>query len=266
MDKEVLGCNSAFVGKVFRRIEKKYLISAEQKAELLGMCSDLLCPNRYFRSTVCSIYFDSKNDDLIIKQIDKPLEKVLFKEKVRLRSYDVPKMDDDVFFEVKTKMISGVNKIGDKRRFELLLSDFYDWYEKKIPLKKIAERKIEKTNDQHIACEIEYLVKFLRLEPKIFIACERSSYDASDSSELRVTFDENLRFRCDDLRLEKGSRGIPFFDEEKNIILEIKTSCGMPLWLVSALNKLKIYPQAFSKYGKIYQKMKGEKLNVQYHL
>ncbi len=253
-------------GKVFRRVEKKYIISQEQKEEFLKICQKNLKKNKYFESTVCSVYFDTKNDDLIIKQIDKPLDKPDFKEKVRLRSYNVPKDKDYIFFELKTKHREGKDKIGDKRRFQFLLSDYYEWVSGKTSLVEIAKRKVEKTNDVQIAKEIEYVINYLKLEPKIVIACERQSYDGKKDSMLRITIDENLRYRTENLDLKAGDSGRSFFNDEKNTILEIKSARGMPLWLVSALNKLKIFPQPFSKYGKIYQQMKGENINVQYHL
>lgn len=253
--------------KVFRRVEKKYLISETQKKKLLKLCGKNLKKNKFFASTVCSIYFDTENDDLIIKQIDKPLDKPIFKEKVRLRSYNVPKKDDYIFFEIKTKHkeLEDNIKIGDKRRFELFLKDYDDWANGKASLVEIAERKVEVTNDVQIAKEIDYVIKYLKLVPKIFIACERESYEGKENSHLRVTFDSNLRYRTNKLKLDEGDSGKKYFKDKKNIILEIKTDGGMPLWLVHALNELKIYPQPFSKYGKIYQQMKG-KINVQYHL
>ncbi|MBR3368340.1 polyphosphate polymerase domain-containing protein [Candidatus Saccharibacteria bacterium] len=253
-------------GKVFRRIEKKYLITDEQKEKFLKICKKNLKKNKYFESTVCSIYFDTKDNDLIIKQIDKPVDKPDFKEKVRVRSYNVPEDEDYIFFEIKTKHREGKDKIGDKRRFQLLLSDYYDWLDEKRSLIKIAEAKIEKTNDVQIAREIEYIINYLNLSPKIFIACERQSYEGKDDSSLRVTIDQNLRYRTEDLDLKHGAEGKNFFNDEKNTILEIKTARGMPFWLVHALNELRIFPQPFSKYGKIYQQMKGENINVQYYL
>ena len=253
-------------GKVFRRVEKKYLISEDQMEKFLKSCKKNLRKNKYFESTVCSIYFDTKNDDLIVKQIDKPVDKPDFKEKVRVRSYNTPQDDDYIFFEIKTKHREGKDKIGDKRRFQLLLSDYYDWCAGKTDLIEIAKRKIEKTNDVQIAKEIEYIINYLELEPKIFIACERQSYEGKEDSSLRITIDQNLRYRTNDLDLKFGADGKNFFDGGKNTILEIKTARGMPFWLVRVLNDLKIFPQPFSKYGKIYQQMKGENINVQYYL
>lgn len=254
-------------GRVFRRVEKKYLITQEEKAKLLELCGNQIVKNRYFISTVCSVYFDTKNDDLIIKQIDKPLDKPIFKEKLRLRSYNVPKKDDKVFLEIKMKQkdLERNAKIGDKRRLEITLKDYNDFEKGKTTLQEIAARKTEKTNDEQIAKEIEYIMRHLDLAPKIFIACERESYEGAKDDSLRLTFDSDLRYRTKKIGLEHGAEGKKYFENEKNIILEIKAAGGMPLWLVKALSELKIYPQPFSKYGKIYQQVKG-KNNVQHHL
>ena len=49
------------------------------------------------KSTVCNIYFDSNLYELISHSITKPY----FKEKIRLRSYNTPKKDSNVFLEIK---------------------------------------------------------------------------------------------------------------------------------------------------------------------
>jgi SPX domain protein involved in polyphosphate accumulation len=49
--------------------------------------------------TICSVYFDTENYSLIRSSIEKPV----FKEKLRLRSYGIPKADDLVFLEIKRK-------------------------------------------------------------------------------------------------------------------------------------------------------------------
>ena len=244
--------------KVFKRHEKKYIISREQKDALLKACGEKLTKNKYFEATVMSLYFDTKNDDLIIKSIDRPE----FKEKVRLRSYNVPKVSDEVFLEIKTKRKVNKTKNTYKRRLQIKLSEFYEFFEDNASLTEIAKRKIEKGEDVQIARELEYIFKYLKLEPKAIICCERQSYEGAEDSELRITFDENLRMRRDNLRLENGDKGKKFFGKEKkNIIMEIKAMMGLPIWFVEILNKEKIYPQRFSKYGMCYQKefMKGIK-------
>jgi hypothetical protein len=73
------------------------------------------------------------------------------------------------------------------------------------------------------------------------------------NSPLRLTFDTNIRSRAYDLRLEFGDYGENLSDE-KIYVMEIKAQGGMPIWLADILNKNKIFPNSFSKYGKIYLK------------
>ena len=56
-------------------------------------------PDKYGKSTVCSIYYDTPDKRLIRASIEKPV----YKEKLRLRSYGVPSGSTDCFLELKKK-------------------------------------------------------------------------------------------------------------------------------------------------------------------
>lgn len=227
---------------VFKRVEKKYLISEEQKRLLLKQININLKKDEYYKSTICNIYFDTVNDDLIINSLEKPE----FKEKVRLRSYKVPTLQDEVFLEIKEKY----KGIVGKRRLKMTLGAFYDYLEKKEYDKNIQIMK-----------EINYYFEYYSLKPTIFIAYDRISYRGKDNDNLRITLDSNLRSRYNNLRLEYGDIGEKYFDN-KVYIMEIKTLGAMPLWLVKSLLELKIYPTSFSKYGRIHErKIEKEKRN-----
>ena len=77
--------------EVFKRHESKYLITREQKDDFLRELKDELTHNKYYKSTIENVYLDTENDTLITKSIDKPN----FKEKVRVRSYGVPRDEDE---------------------------------------------------------------------------------------------------------------------------------------------------------------------------
>ncbi len=216
----------------FRRVEKKYLLDENTYHKLMDVIEPYLEHDEYFKSSIYNIYFDTKDNDLIIKSLQKPT----FKEKVRLRSYGVPTLDDMVFFELKYKY-KGV--IG-KRRVRMKLSDFYLYLNGKY-----------KPNSQ-IMKEIDYVFKYYDLKPAIYIGYDRLSYKGLSKEYLRITFDSNLRSRREDLKLESNKKGKKLFSENK-YIMEIKTLGSMPKWLVDALSKLKIYPSSFSKYGEIYK-------------
>lgn len=223
----------------FRRIEQKYLLNEEEKNNLFNIINNYLEKDTYYQSTIENIYFDTKNNDLIIKSIEKPL----FKEKVRLRSYNIPNNNDYVFLEIKNKYKGVVGK----RRIKITLEDYY---------KFINNSEFDKNNQ--IAKEIDYHIKYYNLYPKIFIAYDRLSFKGKKDNNLRITLDSNLRYRYKNLKLEQGSDGKKYFDNP-HYIMEIKTLGSLPLWLTNILSELKIYPKSFSKYGNIYKKESGVK-------
>lgn len=225
--------------EIFKRVEKKYLISEEQYKNLLKEAGEHLEKDKYFKSTICNIYFDTDNYDLIVESLEKPTYKL----KVRLRSYDIPDLNDKVFLEIKNKY----KGIVGKRRVKISLQEFYDYLEKnKYP-----------NCDKQIMSEIDYLFKKYNLKPKQYIAYDRESYYDKENKNFRITFDQNLRSRNEDLNLEYGDAGKLHF-KENTYIMELKTLDSLPLWFTKIINKLKIYPTSFSKYGKIYMKKQKE--------
>ena len=93
-------------------------------------------------------------------------------------------------------------------------------------------------------------MNYYELKPKVFISYDRISFISKENKNLRITFDNNLNYRLNELNLddEKGK----IFNNDK-YILEIKTLDSFPIWLVKALSELEIYPTSFSKYGGIYK-------------
>ena len=69
----------------FKRYEKKYLLSAPQYERFRRRLDGYIEPDEYFSSTVCSVYYDTDDFELIRHSIDAPV----YKEKLRLRSYNV---------------------------------------------------------------------------------------------------------------------------------------------------------------------------------
>lgn len=225
---------------IFKRVEKKFLLTEEEYIELFNRIENELKPDKYFESTICNIYFDNDNDEVLINSIEKPI----YKHKVRLRSYGIPTLEDDVFLEIKSKYKSVVGK----RRIKLKLKEF----------KKYQRTKKYTGNDQ-IMKEIDYLFKFYNLKASYFVAYDRKCYVGKDDEYLRITIDTNLRSRKDHLKLEYGDKGKQYFND-KIYIMEIKTLGAMPLWLVHNLSELNIYTKSFSKIGNIFIQDKEEEL------
>ena len=219
---------------IFERTEKKYVITVSQKNELLSLVSEKVKPDEYGKSNVNSIYYDTDDYRLIRNSIEKPV----YKEKIRLRSYSVPKCDSTVFLELKKKYKGVVYK----RRKTLKYSD----------AQKYLEFNVLPDNSQ-IMREIDWTMNFYnKLKPKMFIGYDRLAYVGNDDDNLRITFDFNLRFRTDNLSLDCGNYGESIIGNNY-CVMEIKSLNAMPLWLCFALDKLRIYPSSFSKYGTAYQ-------------
>ena len=219
---------------IFRRVEKKYIITKEKLEELMNILDDYIVEDKYFENTICNIYFDSDDYTLISKSIDKPV----YKEKVRMRSYFVPSLDTKVFLEIKKKYKGVVGK----RRVAATLKEIYEY----------LENGIDMENETQIMKEIDYMFKLYDLKPKAFIAYDRLSYHAKNNKDFRITIDKNLRARLDNLRLEYSDEGFLILDENK-YIMEIKTLDAYPKWFADVLSSLKIYPSSFSKYGNLYK-------------
>ncbi len=235
--------------KVFDRIEKKYLIDENQKKDILFVIENHMNKSNYFESGVFNIYFDNDNFDLIIKSIDKPE----FKEKLRARSYEGY---DKVFLEIKTKIKGKEYNVGYKRRVLITTKDYEKLVKGKKTTEELAALKVEKGTDAQIAKEVDHLIKHFDLKPKILVYYDRTSYEGENA--LRITFDENLKYRAKNLKFKKNKRDESYFKNEKNIIMEIKANGVMPLWLVKALSCVKAYPTSFSKIGKVYETLRKE--------
>ena len=218
----------------FNRIEQKYLMDKRQYINFFEKIRKHIEKDKFYTAIICNIYFDNENNDMIINSLEKPL----FKQKVRLRSYNIPKITDDVFLEVKTKY----KRIVTKRRIKVSLQDFNHYL------------KTNEFNHQNqIMKEIDYLFKLYNLKPVYFLAYDRKSFHGIENKDLRITVDEKLRSRKNNLNLNEGDQGEYYFKDD-TYIMEIKYKDALPLWLVNSLSDLKIYPTSFSKIGSVYTK------------
>lgn len=219
----------------FKRYEKKYLLNDEQYKMLREKTADFMTVDKYGEHTICNIYYDTEDDELIRTSIEKPK----YKEKLRLRSYGVPKEDDTVFLEIKKKY----DGIVYKRREQITCAD--------------AETLIRNGEmikyDSQIFREIEYFLTVHKVVPKLYLAYDRIAMFGTEQPELRITFDKNIRSRRDDLDLTAGDRGEMLFDDDMHL-MELKAPGVIPLRLVRILSEMEIYPVSFSKYGSVYKK------------
>lgn len=230
--------------EVFKRTEKKYLLERPQYEKLLKELDNFMNKDRYFESNIMSLYYDTPDYRLIRTSMEKPV----FKEKIRLRSYGVPKADSTVFLEYKRKYKGVVYK----RRTFMPLSD----------VDTFTSGGRTEANNPQIENELRYAFRFYpELEPRMLITYHRFSYYGKEDKNLRITFDNEVTFRGYDLDLSCGVYGRTLLKSGQRL-MEIKIPGAMPLWLSKLLDELKIYPTSFSKYGMAYTELMTEgKLN-----
>ena len=217
----------------FQRLEKKYLLNEAQYASLMKELKKFLVYDEFGPSTICNIYYDTVHYDLITQSLQKPP----YKEKLRLRSYGIPNKDTMVYVEIKKKCAGVVNK----RRVGLTLEEAQRY---------LQEGVIPPVQNQ-ILSEINYFLEFYHPIPKVFLAYDREPYVCKQDSQLRFTFDRNIRRRYHDLSLTYGDQGETVFSQDA-ILMEIKVGDAYPLWLTKILSKYEIYPTSFSKYGTVF--------------
>lgn len=222
---------------VFKRYELKYMITPAQKAILLAAMAPHMALDEYGRTTIRNIYFDTPDYRLIRHSIEKPV----YKEKLRIRSYRRAEPHSQVFVELKKKY----DHVVYKRRLAMDETEALDWLSGKM---HCADRG-------QIAGEIDYFMSFYRgLRPTVLLSYEREAYYCRAGGDFRVTFDENVLCRREDLSLEGEIGGVPILPEGK-ILMEIKCSGGIPLWMTQVLTRERIFRTSFSKYGTAYQTM-----------
>ena len=106
-----------------------------------------------------------------------------------------------------------------------------------------------------ISEEVDYFLDYYKtLHPAVFLSYEREAYYSKDSSDFRVTFDDTILCRQEDMSLESEVYGTPILPEGM-VLMEIKCSGGIPLWMTHVLSEEHIYKTSFSKYGTAYQTM-----------
>lgn len=227
---------------VFRRYELKYLLSEEQKEKIIDAMAPYMEPDEYGRTTIRNIYYDTENYRLVRRSIESPV----YKEKLRVRSYTQAAADSTVFVELKKKHDSVVYK----RRLPLAERTAAEWL-------NLSGSCPENTQ---ISKEIDYFLNYYRtLHPAVFLSYEREAYYIKEKSDFRVTFDDTILCRQEDISLQEPVWGTPILPDDM-VLMEIKCSGGIPLWMVSALSENGIRKTSFSKYGTAYQSLIYPKL------
>lgn len=222
------------IQRCFQRYEKKYLLNPEQYQKIRAGLAPYMEADEHGRYTICNLYYDTPDFQLIRTSLDKPV----YKEKLRMRSYGVPADGDSVFVELKKKYKGVVYK----RRTALEAGEALDY---------LAGRCSPRAKDQ-ICREIDWFLGRYHPVPQVFIAYDREALAGLEDRVLRVTFDIDLRWRDTALDLRSGDGGERITSRDQ-ILMEIKIPGSAPVWLSRLLSENSVFPTSFSKYGVCYR-------------
>lgn len=229
---------------IFQRREIKYLVDSRQRALLEQAFSTRMAPDPHGESTVCNIYYDTPDFRLVRASLEKPV----YKEKLRMRSYGRAGEDEPVFLELKKKY----DGVVYKRRILLPQRDAAAFMAGRAPLPESSQ----------IGRELDYCRRFYPgLQPTVYLCYDRSPWYAADDPEFRVTFDKNIRWRAEDLQLSAPIGGQALLLPCQSLF-EIKTAEAIPLWLAELMDKARIRQTSFSKYGEAYKTICSERKGV----
>lgn len=225
----------------FARTEIKYRLSASQFDSFLSSLSGIAHIDEYGKSKIMNIYYDTPDFRMIRASLEKPL----YKEKLRLRTYGIPGRETNAFAEVKKKYKGTVYK----RRISMPYCMALDY---------LAGRTQAPVKNQ-ISNEIDYTMKIWEnLSPAAVISYDRIALAGDSDPDLRITFDDNIRYRTTALDLTYGDGGKELLKEGEKL-MELKVSSSVPLEIARLLSRYGIYPSGFSKYGSAYTEFSSTK-------
>ena len=229
---------------IFQRREIKFLVDSRQRALLEQAFRGRMVPDPHGESTICNVYYDTPDYRLVRTSLEKPV----YKEKLRMRSYGRVNGEEAVFLELKKKY----DGVVYKRRISLRQRDAAAYMAGLSPLPEGSQ----------IGRELDYFRLFYEgLRPAVYLCYDRSAWFSSEDPDFRATFDNNIRWRREDMSLCAPVGGETLLLPSQSLF-EVKTADAIPLWLVEALDAGGIRQASFSKYGEAYKAICMERLGV----
>ena len=218
---------------VFKRKEIKYLLSSEERNALLPILKTCMEPDAFAHSNISNLYYDTPDFRMVRRSLEKPM----YKEKLRLRSYGTPENTSTVFPEIKKKAMG----IVYKRRISLPYQEAVSF----LSGQQIASTDMCDGTTRQILHELDWmLASYKDLAPRVFLSYERDSYKGISDPSLRLTLDQDILFRTDRLDLREGAfslvrfRSVPGTARDIMAIFLAMTTdlcCGMGYVLLAVL-------------------------------
>jgi len=241
---------SGAVANVIERREFKYLIDASTanrlRAAIRPFCTldPWAAKNPRGRYTIESLYLDTAGLSLFWANDHEQVDRI----KMRVRGY--PEVaGSPVFFEVKRRINDIILKTRGRvpnAKWSRLLTD---------PAAPIPPEVTDK--DRRAVERFVAISRTMHLRPFTLVRYEREPYFSNIDDYARVTFDTRIRaHRMDALTFEPDGSGWRALDDaltqratQSCIVLELKFTNNVPLWLVNVARSVGLVRGAYSKYG-----------------
>ncbi len=228
------------------RSEMKFAITSAQRAALMAQLGPFLRADENAgdgaRYPVVSLYYDNAERDCYWEKA----RSLPSRRKLRVRVYGssdgaVPASS---FVEIKHKCEGR----GVKRRVLLPLAQALRVCEGFQP-----EGVTLREPERRIIAEAHDLVLRQQFRPVLVMRYDRTAYAAIDpASDLRVTFDERIRARFDELTPEPDDRRFSASSElhgDDTTVMEVKVTGCIPYWLSRTISAAGCRMQSHSKYS-----------------
>ncbi len=235
---------------LIERREYKYLIDVETAARVRHAVAPFCALDPFAASsptrsyTIDTLYFDTSALSLFWANDAELVDRI----KMRVRTYpDAP--NSPVFFEVKRR----INDVISKSRGRVPASQWAALLANPAaPIPPNVEGKDRAAVERFVS-----LARTLHIRPVTLVRYCREPYVSTVDDYARVTFDTNIRARPVDC-LTFTPAGAPWraLDDAvlqrsitSLVVLELKFTNHVPLWLVGVAKRLGLVRRAYSKYG-----------------
>lgn len=226
------------------RFEHKFLLGIEAASALRAELGPALQPDTVGggggRYPVVSLYYDSPDLHCYWEH----WRGVPARRKLRVRIYGTSDgtIPSATFLEIKHKS----DGRGGKRRLATTLTEALRLAAGESPRTPLNPA------DARVAAEAARLATAEGFRPTAVMRYERQAFslESPDAAPLRITFDEDVRVRLDDLSLRTDDRAFvhPVF-APGSCVLEVKGERAVPAAFAALLARRRIYHRQISKYA-----------------
>jgi len=224
------------------RHELKYLITHDQRRAILAGLADTMVPDQHSANasayTIASLYYDTPTYRAYWDKVEGHRSR----RKVRVRVYGDHTVTAETrcYVEIKQRQ----NQLMSKRRVALPYGSAID------PAAYPTIWSALGAGDEATLREVAYLHATLHLQPACVVTYQRLALNGLDPyTDLRVTFDTQLRGRIHDLSLlSPGTTAGQYFLAPHLCVMEVKVNHTVPYWLASLISQQRCSPRRISKY------------------